>query len=138
MTEPAPEVQPDEEPFYFADLDEFVVDHLSQLIRRRLDGQRRTWCPAWWRHPEALSRLDAIWRSWEHLRLDSALGMSTWWLYHADPHLAALMDADDGPFAACDPIDGHTAHALPTLPTEPSDPTMWAGTAFSVRPRGPR
>lgn len=124
----------DEEPV-FPDLDAFVSEHLSQLIRRRVNGTSLTWCPGWWKHPEAISRLDALWRAWEHLRLDPALGMSQWWLYHADPHLAALMDPDTGPFAACSPTEGHTGYPLGPLPVDPSDPAMWLGTAFSVRPR---
>lgn len=43
-------------------------------------------------------RLDALWRSWEALRLDPALGISVWLRDHADHHLAVLMSSD-GPFA---------------------------------------
>ncbi|WP_329615734.1 DUF4913 domain-containing protein [Streptomyces brevispora] len=123
----------DDEGPVFASLDEFVTDHLAQLIRRRINGTTLTWCPAWWKHAEAISRLDAVWRAWEHLRLDENLGMSTWWLYHCDPHLNALLDADTGPFSACSPTDGHTAYPHPPLPLDPSDPAMWTGTAFSAR-----
>ena len=42
-------------------------------------------------------RLEALWRAWEHLRLDPATGMSVWWRDHADHHMRVLM-ADDGPF----------------------------------------
>lgn len=38
--------------------------------------------------------MEAIWRAWEHLRLEPALGVSTWSLNHADPHMRVLMDKD--------------------------------------------
>ncbi|MBT2505834.1 DUF4913 domain-containing protein [Streptomyces sp. ISL-98] len=82
---------------------------------------------------EALSRLTALWRAWENLRLDPALGMSTWWLHHAKPHLQDLLDADTGPLSACSP-EGHTAYAYPPLPLEPADPALWLSPAFSAAP----
>jgi hypothetical protein len=121
---------PEEEKPVYPTLNAFVADHLSPLIRRRLNGSARTWCPAWWRHAEAISRLDAVWRAWEHLRQDPLLGMSTWWLYHCDPHLTVLMDADNGPLAACTTKNGHTDRPFPPLPLETPDPKVWAGSPF--------
>lgn len=46
-------------------------------------------------------RLEALWRSWEHLRKDPATGMSVWWRDHADHHTAAPLDPD-GVFAGAD------------------------------------
>ncbi len=112
----------DEVEFYFADVFVFVSEYLSQMVRRRLNGSSATWCPRWWEHPEAGARLSALWLSWEHLRHDPALGMSTWWLHHADPHLRVLMDPDMGPFASCSPKDGHTAYPFEPLPVDPYDP----------------
>ena len=60
----------------------------------------RRWCAKWWLHAEAVSRIEAIWRAWEALRLDGTLGPSVWWRDHADYHLAVLTAAD-GPFARC-------------------------------------
>lgn len=108
--------------FYFADVFVFVSEYLSQMVRRRVNGSTATWCPRWWEHPEAGARLSALWLAWEHLRHDPALGMSTWWLHHADPHLRVLMDADMGPFAACSPKDGHTAYPFGPLPVDPDGP----------------
>jgi hypothetical protein len=90
----------------------FVQDRLVHLYIRRL-GQSYVWCPEWFRHAEALSRLDAIWRAWEHLRLDPATGMSVWWRDHADPHMMALL-SPDGPFASC--RGQHTEYPTPPLP----------------------
>ncbi|MFF2243326.1 DUF4913 domain-containing protein [Arthrobacter sp. NPDC058130] len=44
------------------------------------------------KHPEALMQMGSIWQAWEPLRLEPALGISTWWLNHADPHMLALTD----------------------------------------------
>ena len=98
----------DEEPpaLYFPNVEVFVRELLAPTYRRSLDGRHRTWCPQWWRHAEAITRLEALWRAWEHLRLNPALGISTWLRDHADPHMATLLDPD-GPFKGCSPDKGH-------------------------------
>ncbi|GAB2718050.1 DUF4913 domain-containing protein [Kitasatospora kifunensis] len=116
----------------FDNVEDFVVEYLSPLICRRLNGTSLTWCPDWFLHAEAISRLNAMWRSWEHLRLEGALGSSSWWLHHADPHLGVLLNPDTGPFAACSPTDGHSKHPLDPLPVNRADPRLWLGTAFST------
>ncbi|WP_261166801.1 DUF4913 domain-containing protein [Microbacterium sp. Marseille-Q6965] len=82
----------------YASVDEFVRDHLRWVYRRRVDGRNRYWAARWWEYDEAVSRLDALWRAWEHLRRDQGTGMSEWWRDHADHHMTALM-APDGPFS---------------------------------------
>ncbi|WP_224027160.1 DUF4913 domain-containing protein [Arthrobacter sp. NicSoilC5] len=67
----------------------FVQEHLAPSYRRSLSGTDRTWCPSWWKHEEAISRLEALWRSWQFLRLDGSTGMSIWWRDHADHHIAS-------------------------------------------------
>jgi hypothetical protein len=85
---------------------EFFADLLAQsYVREVNEGAANAWCPEWYKHPEALIRMEAIWRAWEHLRLEPALGVSTWWLNHADPHMRILMDKE-GPFKKC-AYDGH-------------------------------
>ena len=59
----------------------------QSYVREVNEGATFAWCPEWYKHPEALIRMEAIWRPWEHLRLEPALGVSTWWLNHADPHM---------------------------------------------------
>jgi hypothetical protein len=56
----------------------------------------------WVEHAEAVLRLEALWRSWETLRLDPNLGMATWLTNFLDPQLAALT-APQGTFAKCSP-----------------------------------
>lgn len=89
--EPAPTL-------YYGSVDEFVREHLRYVYRRHINGRGRVWAGRWWQYDEAVIRLEALWRSWEHLRLDPATGMSVWLRDHADHHMPALMDPE-GPFA---------------------------------------
>ncbi len=62
----------DEEPqLYFGSVDEFVRGYLLPNYRRRVDGQRVLWAADWWKYAQAVARLDALWRAWEHLRQDA-------------------------------------------------------------------
>ena len=101
----------------YASVYEFVGEHLTDLYRRDVSGDRMRWCPWWWAHAEAVSRLEAMWRAWEHLRLDGSTGMSVWWRDHADPAMHALLDPQ-GPFDGCSAADGHRPR-LDRLPSEP-------------------
>ncbi len=84
--------------FRYGSVDEFVREYLRHIYRRRIDGRNRCWAGEWWRYDEAVIRLDALWRAWEHLRLDPATGMSVWLRDHADYHMPILM-SPEGPFA---------------------------------------
>jgi Domain of unknown function (DUF4913) len=111
--EPAENIQQDEErvgrpaELYYPSVAEFVADRLIHLYPRPAPESGLVWCPRWFQHPPALSRLDSIWRAWEHLRFDPAVGISNWWINYADPNMRALMDATTGPFARC--AKGHRA-----------------------------
>ncbi|MEU1405139.1 DUF4913 domain-containing protein [Streptomyces sp. NPDC005728] len=90
---------------WYPNVAEFVSDRFIYLVSRPTPESGRVWCPEWYRHAQALSRLDSVWRAWENLRWDPGLGMSSWWTHHADPHMRALTDPVTGPFARC--VDGH-------------------------------
>lgn len=82
----------------FGSVDEFVREKLRYMYRRVVGPQGPyRWRARWWEVPEAISRLDSLWRAWEALRLEPTFGMSVWWRDHADPHMRALMDPE-GPF----------------------------------------
>lgn len=98
---------------FYPDVATFVADFLLPMYAR----SSRTWCPQWWRHAEGIYRLEALWRAWEHLRLDPATGASVWLRDHADPHMAVLLHSD-GPFKGCTPDAGHRARTKP-LPADP-------------------
>ncbi|MFJ8195268.1 DUF4913 domain-containing protein [Streptomyces sp. NPDC096094] len=120
-------------PLVYQSVNEFMTEWLAPVIRRKIDGQTLTWCPRWWAHPEVLTRVNALWRAWEHLRLDPALGMSMWFLHHCDPHLRQIMDGDTGPLAKCSINDGHEMRRpLEPLPLETADPALWLDPAFST------
>jgi hypothetical protein len=70
------------------------------LVYTRGVGPRyqRRWAADWWNYPEAVSRLEALWRSWEAARLEPT-AMSGWWRDDVDHHMSVLMWAE-GPFAA--------------------------------------
>lgn len=89
----------DPPPLYYGSVDEFVREFIVPVFSRQV-GERpsRRWAAEWWRYPEAIVRLEALWRSWEHLRLDPGTGMSVWLRDHADHHLQMLWDPE-GPFA---------------------------------------
>ncbi|MFK4637123.1 DUF4913 domain-containing protein [Paenarthrobacter histidinolovorans] len=86
----------------------WVEQYLVPTYRRQLsgNGEKGTWCPKWWKHGEAIIRLEALWRAWEHLRLDGSTGMSVWLKDHLDHHLPMLIDSD-GPFRGCTTANGH-------------------------------
>jgi hypothetical protein len=88
----------------FANLEDWVSGFFQPTFRRQFGGEHR-WCTRWQEHPEALLRLEALWRSWESLRLDPTLGMATWLTNYADPQLAALTQRT-GTFANCT-LDRH-------------------------------
>ena len=96
---PAPSNAALEPRLFFGSVDEFVRERLRYTYSRRVGPQGpNRWSAKWWTHPEAISRLDALWRSWEALRLQPTFGMSVWWRDHADHHMRMLM-SPEGPFA---------------------------------------
>ncbi|WP_380169640.1 DUF4913 domain-containing protein [Jannaschia sp. R86511] len=108
---------------YFPNVDVFVHEFLAPTYRRSLEGNHRVWCAEWWRHAEAINRLESLWRAWEHLRLDPATGMSIWWRDHADHHMPALL-APDGPFKGCGSDRGHQPRAT-ALPVSSAPPGLF-------------
>ena len=104
LTDAAPEC-------YYGSLGEFA-GWLLDVYRRSTRGQARVFCPQWWKHPEAIARMDALWRAFEQLRQDPGTGMSVFWRDHADHHMSVLLDGD-GPFKGCE--EGHSEHPLGPL-----------------------
>jgi len=105
---------------HFPNVYVFVQDFLVKVQARPVrDGLALHWCSQWWDHPEAVSRLEALWKAFEVLRRDPGTGAATWWRDYADPTMAALSDAA-GTFAKC----SDTSHAVPPdLPME--QPAPW-------------
>lgn len=111
--DPADEESP---PLFFGSVDEFVREFVRHVFRRAVGEAGRSeyrWSARWWESAEAVIRLEAMWRTWEHHRLDPATGISTWLRDHADYHLAVLM-SPTGPFAQ----SRETASSADPLPYE--------------------
>ncbi|WP_424348023.1 DUF4913 domain-containing protein [Kocuria sp. CH-021] len=104
----------------YANVAEFVTEHLAYQYRRDIDLAGRattfTWCAQWWRHEEAVSRLTGLWRAWENLRTDPTTGLAVWWRDYADPTMRTLFD-EKGPFHGCTPKT-HGPKGIP-LPLDP-------------------
>ncbi|WP_240987093.1 DUF4913 domain-containing protein [Arthrobacter sp. Soil736] len=101
--EPEPEAE-----LVFGSTAQWVEEYLVPMYRREIsaNGSTTTWCPEWWRHAEAIIRFEALWRAWEHLRLDGKTGMSVFMKDHMDHHLPILLDGK-GPFDGCSVDRGH-------------------------------
>ena len=56
------------EPKYRA-VEPWVQYHFAPMYSRNV-GNKWRWCRQWWKHAEAISRLEALWRSWEAARLN--------------------------------------------------------------------
>lgn len=99
--------EPDPPALLYPRLDLYVEDFLAVIYERPLPNGRRTWCPQWWKHDEAVYRLQALWLSWEYMRVnDGANGPATWLVNYADPIMAVLFDVE-GPFKGCSVEHGH-------------------------------
>ena len=106
----------------FPGLEEWVVGWLAPTVRRQHNENTFRWCPQWWAHPEAISRLNGLWEAWENARTDGAIAMLGWWQV-LDHHLT-LLTSTGGPFAQCTHT-GHRSDGNP-LTTAPSPRGTWA------------
>ncbi|WP_239476470.1 DUF4913 domain-containing protein [Nocardia arizonensis] len=114
--------------FVYGNVVEFVEEYLAKVYRRQVvDVSGISWCPQWWRHPEAAVRLEALWRAWEYWRTKASIGLSTWFLEHADLQMAKLFDPN-GPFKYCDARGGHQSNMNP-LPLTAELEGMWTNPA---------
>ena len=103
--------------FDFAALYTWVHIHVATITERKVSkssgsesGVGVRWCTRWYDHDEAIARLEALRRAWEEHVITPGAGMSTWYLSHYDPHIAALT-SPGGPFWQCSP--GHHQLARP-------------------------
>jgi Domain of unknown function (DUF4913) len=89
-----------------AELYGWVEEHVAPLVRKTTttgEGGGIRWCRAWWKHPEAVTRLGALSMAYAELSRDkSGLWLSVYLRDHLDPHLA-ILTSPVGPFHACNP-----------------------------------
>ena len=98
-TDETDEVQANEIVLYYSNVDAFLHQFLLPSWRHTWAGAR--WCQEWYKHSEAVARLDALWRSYEAMRVGDPTGMAVWWRDFADPIMSSLT-RENGTFAACD------------------------------------
>ena len=110
----------------FTELEDWLTEYFLPMFRRTLGGEYR-WCRQWWRHGEAISRLNALWHAWEVLRTKPGTGMGAWYREHLDHQLPVLLGAR-GPFYQC----SEDTHREPHEPAADPAPDGWWD-----RPAGP-
>ncbi|HEV7951029.1 MAG TPA: DUF4913 domain-containing protein [Glaciihabitans sp.] len=98
------------------DVNQLFLDWVAQhfaTVEVTGSNDAAKWCPEWWKHPEAVARLRAVWsaRLQADAEMESETGdlaaVSSWWLNHWDRHAAILLDRSNGPFRDCDAHRGH-------------------------------
>lgn len=99
----APDAAQDPPEPVFEVVEDWLAEYFLPMFIRPLGGEFR-WCPQWWRHPEAVTRLTALWRAWEVFRLEPATGIADWLRDHLDHQLPILL-GPRGPFCQCDQRD---------------------------------
>jgi Domain of unknown function (DUF4913) len=92
------------------------------IVRRH--GPEFHWCPQWWQHPEAISRLTGLWSTWEAAATDSDIAMLSWYQDYLDHHLPVLC-SHNGPFLNCSNDQGHSRSPGVVLQTVPSPDDFW-------------
>jgi hypothetical protein len=88
---------------------DWVANNVAYLLERRVpqsSGFPR-WCPRWWLHPEAIARFEALRRMWTSAVGDPQGGLVIYF-EHLD-QMMAVLGAEYGPFAYCNPKEGHAA-----------------------------
>lgn len=98
LAEPAAAAAP--RPLAFPNVAEWVQHVLLPQYARPTTSSDIRWCPYWWEHAEAMVRLEATWRAWEHLRHEGATGPAVWWRDFGDPMLREIT-SPVGPFFKC-------------------------------------
>lgn len=90
-------------------VDVFVEEFVLAIWVHPIGGRSLArWCAQWWRHAEAITRLEALWEAYEVMRRAPAPSLSTWLRDHLDHHMRVVTD-QDGPFWECTE-DQHEQH----------------------------
>lgn len=96
------------------------------------DAAKYRWDPQWWRYSEVVIRLEAVWGSYESMRLEGGPGMVAWFRDYLDPMMAVIL-SPDGPFHAYKPHenDADGPREMPSpLPSTPLPLADWFSTDF--------
>lgn len=83
----------------FASVEVFVRRYVEPNWRREVDRANH-WCAQWWRHPEAVTRFEALWEAFEVMRAEPPPALSTWLRDHFDHHMT-MLTRPGGTFDGC-------------------------------------
>lgn len=98
----------------YASVVEFVEEFITKMYPTS-SVVTPNWTSRWWEHPQAITRLSALWQTFERLRVEQpATYMETFLRVHADYHMRYLM-GDNGVFAQV----RNTPEKPTPLPVEP-------------------
>lgn len=64
-------------------------------------GKGSVWCPEWQAHPDAVTRLAAIWDAWRHMLAEEDAALHSFLRDVLDHHMPLLVDAERGAFRRC-------------------------------------
>jgi len=64
-------------------------------------GKGTVWCLEWREHPDAVTRLAAIWDAWSHLLAEEDAALHSFLRDVLDHHMPMLIDGDRGAFRRC-------------------------------------
>lgn len=81
-------------------LQAWVHQWLVPTLERDRNRSQLAWCSSWWRHPEAIAVLGALWHQWEASQDQPWTGMATYMAHYHYPLIERLTQPD-GPFGAC-------------------------------------
>ena len=98
-------------------LAKWVEEVFAWHFTRDHETQAWYWCPMWWDHVEAVSRLTALWHAWEdmHKTAPAGAGLAGW--YHELDHQLPILMGPHGPFRLCRTGVRHQPDDAP-LPSE--------------------
>lgn len=101
------------EPLDMDVLYDWVNENISEWAQRKTvtgSGSSGTrWCPEWFEHPEAISRLWALRRSWMEFVVQPGSAMTVYFRDYFDTTMDRLT-GESGPFCVCS-LAGHTDSA---------------------------
>ncbi|WP_055122071.1 DUF4913 domain-containing protein [Corynebacterium oculi] len=82
----------------------FVEEFIAVMYPSVAGGDTR-WAPQWWKHKEAVTRLTALWKRFEQLRLEEpGTYVETFLRVHGDYHMGVLQ-RPGGVFSECERED---------------------------------
>jgi len=106
---------------FYSNVVEWVDEWLLPRYARSLKTHR--WDPQWFEYVEVVDRLEALWRAWEHFRLEGMTGMAVFFRDYLDPAMGVITSSD-GPFWN---LGNLGARALPEpWPSGTPDPDFYA------------